>query len=219
MSRFTVDFLADYSNDAILEELKRIASLHGSPTLTKAQLELSGRVSYALVNKRFGSLRQALQLAGLTPQRFMNATDAELLELIVELWEQVLEKEGRTPQRKDLSAYKFPVSGDTIIRRFGTWKKALLKAYESVQEGPVEPEQPGQAIQSIVRVRNPLSLRKRFFVMKRDGFACVRCGASGPGIKLEVHHIIPFAQGGSDGLDNLQTLCFECNRGQRDDAI
>lgn len=219
MSHFTIDFLADYSKESILEELKRIASLYKSSTVTKAQIESSGRVSYALINKRFGSLRQALQLAGLEPQRFMKATDAELLGQIVELWEQVLEKEGRTPQRKDLSTYKFPVSGDTIIRRFGTWKKALLIAYESVQESSIEPDEPIQAIQSIKRVRKALSLRKRFFVMKRDGFACARCRASGLGIKLEVHHIIPFAQGGSDTLDNLQTLCFECNRGQRDDTL
>jgi hypothetical protein len=149
----------------------------------------------------------------------MNATDAELIELIVELWEKVLEKEGRTPQRKDLAAYNFPVSGDTICRRFGTWKKALLKACDSVQEGSVEPEHLAQTNQLTAQARKPMSLRKRFFVMKRDSFACKRCGACGPGVKLEVHHIIPFAQGGSDRLDNLQTLCFECNRGQRDDSL
>ncbi len=219
MSRFKIDFLAEYSNDAILDELRRLASLHNSPFVTKEQICASGRVSYSLINKRFGSLRQALQLAGLTPQRFMNATDAELLATIIELWEQVLEKEGRTPQRKDLAAYKYPVSGDTIVRRFGTWKKALLKAHESVRESTIEPDDPVPPTQNMVRTRKTLSLRKRFFVMKRDNFACVRCGASGHGIKLEVHHIYPFKPGGPDSLDNLQTLCFECNRGQRDNVL
>ncbi|MBI4006518.1 MAG: HNH endonuclease [Gammaproteobacteria bacterium] len=41
------------------------------------------------------------------------------------------------------------------------------------------------------------------------------CGANGPGVKLEVDHIISVAEGGSDALNNLQTLCFECNRGKR----
>ena len=219
MSRFEIDFLAEHDDDSILDELRRVAALYNSETLTKAQLEASGRVSYGLVNKRFGSLRQALQRAGLKPQRFMKASDAELLEQIVELWEKVLASEGRTPQRKDLSMYNFPVSGDTIIRRFGSWKMALLKAYESVNEESVESDQSNQTASPKPRARKPMSLRKRFFVMKRDGFACARCGASGPGTKLEIHHIVPFAQGGADTLDNLQTLCFECNRGQRDDVL
>jgi hypothetical protein len=149
----------------------------------------------------------------------MKATDSELLEQIVGLWERVLKEEGRTPQKKDLATYNFPVSGDTVIRRFGTWKKALVKAYESVQETTVESEQEPEKVSPTKKVRPPLSLRKRFFVMKRDDFGCVRCGASGLGIKLEVHHIIPFAKGGSDRLENLQTLCFACNRGQRDDVL
>jgi hypothetical protein len=40
-----------------------------------------------------------------------------------------------------------------------------------------------------------------------------RCGASGAGVKLEVHHRFPFAKGGSDDLTNLETLCYACNRG------
>ena len=52
--------------------------------------------------------------------------------------------------------------------------------------------------------------------MKRDSFTCVKCGANGVGIRLEVDHKIPVSQGGSDTLDNLQTLCFDCNRGKRD---
>ncbi len=52
--------------------------------------------------------------------------------------------------------------------------------------------------------------------MKRDSFACVLCGASGHGVRLEVDHKVPFAVGGGDDLRNLQTLCFGCNRGKRD---
>jgi 5-methylcytosine-specific restriction endonuclease McrA len=51
-------------------------------------------------------------------------------------------------------------------------------------------------------------------VLQRDKYRCVLCGASG--VSLEVDHKIPVARGGSDDLDNLQTLCFPCNRGKRD---
>jgi hypothetical protein len=217
MRSFDIDFLETYDDDSVLSELKRIASSCGQDTVTKADIERVGRVSYSLVVKRFGSLRQALQLAGLVPQRFMNATDEELLEILVELWEQVLEKEGRTPQRKDLKVYNVPVSGDTYIRRFGTWKKALVKAANSVDaENAALSDAPPTITRDVdPRKRENLSLRKRFFVMKRDSFACVLCGASGHGVHLEIDHKVPFSHGGDDTIENLQTLCFDCNRGKR----
>lgn len=219
MKNLPIDFVADYDDATILAELKRLAGIRGSGTVTKADLDEHGRISYLLVVKRFGSLRQALQMADLTPTRFMKATDDELLAVIVELWEKTLASEGRTPQRKDLKTYQMPVSGDTVIRRFGTWRKALLAAQASVTQDSLPDESVTVPKSPPHKIRKPLSLRKRFFVMKRDGFACARCCASGHGVRLEVHHRTPFAQGGSDALDNLETLCFDCNRGQRDDVV
>jgi hypothetical protein len=56
----------------------------------------------------------------------------------------------------------------------------------------------------------------RYKVMERDGKRCRTCGrsSSSPGVELEVDHIIPFAKGGNNDLDNLQTLCKDCNRGK-----
>ena len=57
----------------------------------------------------------------------------------------------------------------------------------------------------------------RYNVLKRDGFRCCICGASAKdGTRLEVDHIIPISKGGMTVLDNLQTLCKECNRGKSD---
>jgi hypothetical protein len=217
VAHLPVDFLAEYDEASVLAELRRLAKAGGAEHVTKAQIDRSGRVSYTFIVKRFGSLRRALELAGLRPTRFMKASDDELLTVLVELWQQVLEKEGRTPQRKDLKAYGYTLSGDTILRRFGSWKKALVKASESVNETAVAEETAPPAESAPPRHRKPISLRKRFFVMKRDHFACVRCGASGVGVRLEIGHRVAVAHGGSDDLDNLLTLCFDCNRGQRDD--
>lgn len=65
-------------------------------------------------------------------------------------------------------------------------------------------------------VREPTGLSKRYNVMKRDGFQCVLCGASGKDAQLEIDHITPVAAGGADSMENLRTLCFKCNRGKRD---
>lgn len=62
-------------------------------------------------------------------------------------------------------------------------------------------------------VRLPVGYR--FDLLKRDGYKCTICGRSASeGVKLEVDHIIPRSVGGSDDASNLQTLCFDCNRGR-----
>lgn len=62
--------------------------------------------------------------------------------------------------------------------------------------------------------RKTLSKRVRFEVFKRDLFTCQYCGATPPGVVLEVDHIDPVAEGGGDEETNLVTACFDCNRGK-----
>lgn len=221
MARFKIDFLESYDDNEILSELKRIAAKTGKSTVTKTDIKAHGRMSYGSVNRHFGSLRKALERAGLVPQRYMNATKEELLKILISLWEKTLEIEGRRPYQTDLKAYGFPCSPDLFKRKFGTWRKALVAAYNSINEDNVEMEvstadtNTGNHSEPKEK-RGSISIRKRFFVMKRDSFACVKCGSSGHGVRLEVDHKIPVASGGTDALDNLQILCFECNRGKRD---
>ena len=52
-------------------------------------------------------------------------------------------------------------------------------------------------------------------IKKRDHYTCKKCGASiekEPNLLLEIDHIIPLAKGGQTTEDNLQTLCWRCNR-------
>jgi 5-methylcytosine-specific restriction enzyme A len=58
----------------------------------------------------------------------------------------------------------------------------------------------------------PLSIRVG--VLSRDGYKCVFCGRNSKEVTLEIDHVIPFSGGGSNESDNLQTLCFDCNRGK-----
>ena len=54
-------------------------------------------------------------------------------------------------------------------------------------------------------------------VFRRDGYRCQMCGASRDnGAELELDHITPVAKGGTNDIDNLQTLCKECNRNKAD---
>lgn len=48
-------------------------------------------------------------------------------------------------------------------------------------------------------------------VRVRDRDRCVNCRASGSSITLDVHHIVPRGQGGSDRMSNLALLCRRCH--------
>lgn len=57
------------------------------------------------------------------------------------------------------------------------------------------------------------ALRKH--ILERDNYTCRQCGISTyaePHLLLEVDHIIPVSKGGMTTEDNLQTLCWRCNR-------
>lgn len=62
--------------------------------------------------------------------------------------------------------------------------------------------------------RKTLSKRLRFEVFKRDAFTCVYCGRTPPGVVLELDHVTPLFEGGSDEDSNLVTSCDACNRGK-----
>ena len=61
-----------------------------------------------------------------------------------------------------------------------------------------------------------ISKSVRVSVLHRDKYKCVFCGRSSQKVELQIDHIIPFSQGGSNKLDNLQTLCIDCNQGKSD---
>ena len=54
-------------------------------------------------------------------------------------------------------------------------------------------------------------LNAREYVLARDGHCCTKCKKGHEKAKLEVHHIVPRASGGTDSPDNLITLCHECH--------
>ncbi|BBY37511.1 hypothetical protein MMAN_16450 [Mycobacterium mantenii] len=58
------------------------------------------------------------------------------------------------------------------------------------------------------------STRLRRACFRRDDYTCVQCGYEGEPRSGELHvdHIINRAEGGTDDLDNLQTLCTRCHQ-------
>lgn len=59
--------------------------------------------------------------------------------------------------------------------------------------------------------RSKMTLKKRYEILKRDNFQCVLCWGRE---NLEIDHKIPISEWWKSIKENLQTLCFKCNRGK-----
>lgn len=60
-----------------------------------------------------------------------------------------------------------------------------------------------------------MTTKLREEIKQRDNYTCQNCGLSiydEKNLLLEIDHIIPLSKGGITSHDNLQTLCWKCNR-------
>ncbi len=70
-------------------------------------------------------------------------------------------------------------------------------------------------VELVAPKRKPISSQLRFEVLKRDNYKCGICGSSAKdGVKLEIDHKVPVFKGGKNHINNLWTLCWDCNRGK-----
>lgn len=68
---------------------------------------------------------------------------------------------------------------------------------------------------SVAGQRALMTSKLREQIKERDNHTCKTCGVSvheEKNLLLEIDHIIPLAKGGITSEDNLQTLCWKCNR-------
>src|ERR1039458_8083050 len=67
MPRFEIDFLTEYTDEALLGELRRIAALlpAGEPLTKTAYQRHSPNVAHTTLRRRFGGWKEALERAGL----------------------------------------------------------------------------------------------------------------------------------------------------------
>jgi len=123
------------------------------------------------------------------------------------------------------------ISYNTYKKYFGGWTNACLKFIEHRMGTTIESEDDENSVidipaqiekKAIKRRKRDIPLRLRLRVLQRDGFRCVFCGRSPAfdmGVVLHVDHILPVAEGGTTRLENLQTLCRECNLGKSDKTM
>ena len=110
---------------ALLDELRRVAKLAPSPLSQKAYAALRPAFSPKRLIRRFGRWSQALEAAGLPARRRGPVgSRKDLAEAVRELGRRV----GRVPKAGDLSRFEDLPPFTAFQTRFGTWREALLAA-------------------------------------------------------------------------------------------
>lgn len=200
------------SSAELLADLRRVAQLLGAAGVPQPQYRQHGLYDDTTVGRRFGSWNKALLEAGLSLCNEVEIPDGRLFENLLVLWQHY----GRQPRRSELARPPSSVSSSPYNRRFGGWT-AALKAfvdYANSAERESPTASPGTAHRTTGR--EP-SLRLRWTVLHRDRFTCCGCGRSPAttiGVDLHVDHIRPWSKGGETVLENLRTLCSDCNLGK-----
>ncbi len=185
-------------------------------SLTFRSYKEFGKFSATTIASRFGSWNDGLQKAGLVPNEEKNISIEALFDNLKEVWI----AKGSQPTLRDMSISPSRYKGSTYCVHFGGWRRALEEFVACVEQEKSEFANSDAEIRSSKFAtksnRNP-SLALRFSVLARDSFRCVTCGRSPAtlaGLVLEVDHIYPWSKGGETLKENLQTLCFDCNRGK-----
>lgn len=209
------------SREELLTAIKEAIEKSGKPTLTLSEFTAHTGITGAPVRRVFGTWKEALSACGLEQSPLgKRYTDEQCFENMLALWMHF----GRPPQHDEMNAPPSQVGAKAYVRRWGTWRKALQAFVQRVNNGEAPPpvnqeaERP-QAIHFPKVDRGPrdIPLSLRYFVLKRDNFRCVTCGASpaiSPGVVLHIDHIYPWSLGGATAADNLRTLCSLCNLGK-----
>ena len=225
------------SRKQILEEVEVGAKHFNYVEFGWRDFEKHFHISRTPAVKEFGSwsksmeaLRVSLAEKGIifnprpyAPQRIYS--DADMFIEMERIWELV----GQRPSRNEWESSDCRISYNAYKKRFGSWLNAWIRFVEYktgtdfqlesfVIAEPADDVSHSEVSDSLPRLRS-IPLRTRLFVLERDKFRCVYCGRSpalNHGISLHIDHIQPFSKGGSNDVDNLQTLCNECNLGKGD---
>jgi Restriction endonuclease len=210
------------SREAILAAMAATAAKLRRETITIQEFTAHTGITGGPVRRIFGTWKAALIAAGMNQSPLARRyTDEQCFENMLSVWTHY----GRPPQHDEMNQTPSQVGSKAYVRRWGTWRKALQAFVQRVNSDapvPVPLTNPVPATapvsqRSSDRGPRDIPLALRYYVLKRDSFRCVTCGASPAitaGVVLHIDHIHPWARGGATVADNLRTLCLPCNLGK-----
>lgn len=210
--------------DDMVVELQRIAAKVGRTVITRADLlEHAELMSERALLNRFGSWKVALEAAGLELSNMGRRwSDDDYFDNLLEVWTHY----GRAPKYGEMGKPPSRISPGGYEAKFGSWGRAKQAFVDRVNSDIAlgEREASAPAVPAPVAARprqedqRTIPVGLRYQVLRRDNFKCVLCGrspATDQKIVLHVDHVIAFARGGKTRLDNVRSLCQDCNLGKR----
>lgn len=214
---------SDTTVEDYIEDIQRVSKKLNSFNLSATEYDIHGKYNHRRIQRVFKTWNKALKAANLYYKVSKNLTEEELFDNLLNVWQKL----GRQPYYKDMRQPLSLCSAKPYVTKYGSWYNTLEKFItymnmEDKEETVIEniiskgSEQTTNAIIKHKTSRN-INLRLRYKVLKRDNFKCVLCGRSPAkdiNIELHVDHIIPYSKGGETIIENLQTLCSECNLGK-----
>lgn len=222
-----------YPTEAILDELRRVAAVFENRRFTRHEFDAkSDYCKGSVVLVRFGSWQAALDATGIefaAPVKKDRSliSNEELFSELSRVWRLI----GHRPSKDEWDHSEPCYSYTTYKTRFGGWINACAAFVEHTSES-TNPS----AVSSVSTGHQPISkalatpidaserrgipMKLRYKVLARDCFKCVSCGrspATHAGVVLHIDHITPFSKGGKTVLENLRSLCQDCNWGKGGD--
>lgn len=210
----------------IRADIKAVSVKLGKTSFSCYEYERNGKFRYAKIKRYYRNWGSALSDAGLKYVKPSPPDKNAMLENLENIWNTL----GRQPNHNEIKKPLSSFGKNSYVKYFGSWHKAL-KAFALYLR------RQNKKADLVCRKRSPakancdstnppkhttprnVDYRMRLTVFKRDSYKCRLCGrspATDRGVMLQIDHIIPWSSGGETILDNLQTLCMECNIGKGD---
>jgi len=228
--KFTLDRprINQYPTSKVLDELRRVAGVFENRRFSRHEFDrVATYCKGSVVLARFGSWQAALDSAGLrleiVRKNRSRISDAELFSEMGKVWHMI----GHRPSKDEWDQCRPRYSYTTYKTRFKGWVNACAAFIEYVSSGQpdvaafssdVQSERtPSVSLQIDTPEKRGIPMKLRYRVLARDNFKCVACGRSPAihaGAILHIDHNVPFSKGGKTVVENLRTLCNECNWGK-----
>lgn len=217
-----------YPTEKILTELRRVADIYGNRHFSRREFdEKAEDCKGSVVLSRFGSWQAALEAAGLKLGRIKKdrslISNEQLFQELGRVWRSL----GHRPSKDEWEKFGGRYSYTTYKTRFKGWINACSAFIEYTSNENQTTKSGTQSETSTldfvsipgvpIEEKRNIPMKLRYRVLTKDNYRCALCGrspATHVGISLHIDHIVPFSKNGRTILENLRTLCNECNWGR-----